>query len=467
MSPFPHRRSRGGQSPASGRLWLLLSVLGLGLVPGQGTAADNEARIAETAVTDVGAHAFGRSLKNLDPDHWLPMRAGKRIFTHAFRAAGEGPQGLDGLGPLFNASSCHSCHFRDGRGRPPQRQLPLDGTIDHMAPVDTPVDAPAQLIFRLAHGDFKTPDPELGHQLQDLSLPNARPEGAIQVDYRRLHGTYADGLSYQLRRPEYRWSSGEPAPGTRISPRVAPTLIGMGLLEAVPDAVIEQWHDPEDTDRDGISGMARRLTISRDGSATGESRLGRFGWKADQPDLTGQTLAALEHDMGISADELAAEHLESLVLYLRVLAPPAPRNLEDPGVQNGRRLFHEIGCASCHRPRLRTAEQTEGPAELARQLLFPYTDLLLHDMGPELADAGPAPEAGADPLFREWRTPPLWGLGLLNRVNGNLWLMHDGRARSFEEAILWHGGEGASARDLFSLLAAQERQNLVDFLKSL
>ncbi len=408
----------------------------------------------ETAVSDTGPHAFGRSLKNLRNEHWMPMREGKKVFVHGFRPAGKGPSGLDGLGPLFNANSCSDCHFRDGRGRRPEF-----GAASQPEPSTLP-----PLIFRLSHGSHDQPHPVLGRQLQDRRIDDGGSpmgEGRIDISYRSVRGTYVDGETFTLAKPHYRWTDTEPPTDTHWSPRVSPTLIGMGLLEAVPNDEILELHDPDDLDADGISGRARWISDPQ----TGQGSLGRFGWKAAQPSLRSQTRAALRHDMGIEHHELHDSHFDSLILYLRLLAPPARRQAQDPAIQQGEHLFSQIGCDSCHRPSLTTgaSDELEGPSELASQRIYPYTDLLLHDLGADLAD--PTDESGAS--AREWRTAPLWGLGLLETVNGRMWLLHDGRAKTFEEAILWHGGEARAARDRFAALSAEQRQALVQFLGSL
>lgn len=398
------------------------------------------------AVLDTSDKAFGRPLANLLPERFPEMLEGKMVFVHRF--TDEGPQGLGGLGPLYVADSCISCHFKDGRGRPS-----ADRSVS-----DRPSHPPR--VYRLGpHGA-----PSLGAQLQDRGL-GIRPEGRVEISYREEPGRYADGAAYSLRRPTYRLVATTPrgSDGPALAPRIPPTLVGMGLLEAVAPTEVLALADPDDADGDGISGRASRVPGPHG------PRLGRFGWKAQQATLEDQVRAALAEDMGIETTteppELAPHHLERLVLYLRLLAPPARRDVDRPEVLRGERLFDAVGCAGCHRPELRTAsvDAIHGPPELASQRIHPYTDLLLHDMGSELVDAG----VDASSENREWRTPPLWGLGLLETVNGELSFLHDGRARTFEEAILWHGGEAASSRRGFMALDAEERQALLTFLTSL
>lgn len=446
-----------------------------------GPAADRGAPVG----LDTSRNAFGRGLDNLGHDSWMAMRAGKRVFGHRFRAAGKGPAGLDGLGPLYNSDSCFGCHFKDGRGGPPEDppapHPPLLFRLGvRLPPTPGPVFSP-----RLA------PDPELGGQLQDRSL-EGDPEGTVGVTYDLLQGSYPDGTPFELRRPRYELrltSPRQPEALPLISPRIPPTLVGMGLLEAVEPAEILLWADAADRDGDGISGRPRWLPPNGDhrpGDPLNQ-RLGRFGWRAGAASLEEQSVAALAEDMGVTAPrtaaaadeghqepapaELAPEQLAALVAYLQTLGPPPRRDDDSPEVIRGERLFLAAGCESCHRSRLMTgpAHLIPGPAELAQQEIRPYTDLLLHDLGPGLADglAEGGGEGGTAVSGREWRTAPLWGLGLLEAVNGTAYFLHDGRARTFEEAVLWHEGEAAASRDHFMSLSAAERRDLLRFLESL
>ena len=271
-----------------------------------------------------------------------------------------------------------------------------------------------------------------------------------------------------------------------MSPRVAPPMIGAGLLEAVPDRDILARADPEDSDGDGISGRPNRVWSEEHGKAM----LGRFGWKAGQPTLIQQAAAAFRGDIGISTPLfplpygdctetqpacLDAPHgndangveagdalFDVLMFYVRNLAVPARRKPEHPLVLQGKRLFYEAGCTGCHTPKFVTRRASIG-AEQSFQLIWPYTDLLLHDMGPGLADNRPEGEATG----REWRTPPLWGIGLTEVVNGHRFFLHDGRARGLLEAVLWHGGEAEAAKERVVDMTEEEREALLAFLRSL
>lgn len=318
-----------------------------------------------------------------------------------------------------------------------------------------------------------------------MAIPNLEPEGQVEVEYQENSGEYPDGRPYSLRKPVYRLKASRQndVSGLLIGPRLAPPVFGLGLLEAVEEATILSLADPEDQNDDGISGRPN-FVINLE---TGERQLGRFGWKANQPTLLQQVSAAFVNDIGITtrlhpeeslgeqqratlgkfvsggSPELEDRILDRVVLYQQTLAPPARRNVRDETVVRGESLFHSCGCAACHVPEMRTSSSFAPVGELADQLIRPYTDLLLHDMGEGLSDGRPDFEASG----REWRTPPLWGLGLLETVNGHQFLLHDGRARGIEEAILWHGGEAEASRIAFMKLDASERDSLLSFLRSL
>jgi CxxC motif-containing protein (DUF1111 family) len=382
-------------------------------------------------------------------------------------------EGSDGLGPLFNARSCSACHFRDGRGRPPVEP-------------DEPFVA---LLFRLsipgrAADGGPLPEASYGGQLNQQAILGVPPEGRALVVYEERPGAYGDGTTYSLREPRYELVDlgyGPLDPQILVSPRTAPFLVGLGLLEAVDEAAILDAADLDDGDGDGISGRPN-VVWNR---ATRSTALGRFGWKANQPTIEQQNAGAFLGDIGVTSDlfpeqnctaaqtecaaapnggepEVDAEKIEAVTFYVRHLAVPARRDTDDPIVLRGEQLFHDVGCASCHRATFVTGDVPGAPA-LSRQRIHPYTDLLLHDMGPDLADDRPDFEADG----REWRTPPLWGIGLVETVNGHDLLLHDGRARGLAEAILWHGGEGTAARERFRNLPAEGRAALIRFLESL
>jgi len=424
-----------------------------------------------TTVFDSSRDAFSRPAANLEEAHRADFFVGNSFFNQNWVAAPASTAARDGLGPLFNARSCSSCHFKDGRSAPPELDRPFDRMIMRIS-----VPGP--------EGGAPTPDPTYGGQIQGQALPGASPEADVFVDYETIEGSFPDGESYSLRRPAYRLERlgyGPVSPRLRMSPRVAPAVFGMGLLEAIPEQMLRAMADPDDRNGDGISG---RLNLVKS-TASSSLSVGRFGWKAEQPSIEEQTAAAFQNDMGLSTSVRPAENhsarqevcdkmttggspevsdsiLHSVVSYCRTLAVPAARNSSDPAVQRGERLFHRLQCASCHTPESVTGASEAFP-ELSGQRIRPYTDLLLHDLGEDLSDHRPVFQASG----AEWRTPPLWGLGLMPKVNGHSYLLHDGRARNPTEAILWHGGEARAARDGFIVLPRAERQDLIHFLESL
>ena len=416
--------------------------------------------------------AFSLSARNLTNLERRTFEVGDSFFNQNWVTAPASTAARDGLGPTFNAQACSSCHTHDGRGRPPE----------------SPDDPTRGLLLRLSiPGTDATgaplPDPNYGGQLQDRAIRQIPPEGRLILTYTEIPGTYADGQPYTLLSPHYDFADlafGPLHPDLMLSPRVAPSVFGAGLLETIPESIILAQADPADADNDGISGRPNMVWNWRQGKTT----LGRFGWKANQPTVEQQVAAAFLGDIGITstlfpeencpplqtdcqsapnggAPELPAERLQKITFYNRTLAVPAMRNLDDLQVAQGAKLFLSAGCAACHTPQYVTGE-SDIPA-LSHQTIYPYTDLLLHDMGDGLADNRPDFLANG----REWRTPPLWGLGLIETVNGHTRLLHDGRARSIAEAILWHGGEAEKARDNFIGLSQQERAALIAFLNSL
>lgn len=424
-----------------------------------------------------GRNAFIRPAENITEAHEPWFYTGNSFFNQPWVEAPASTGRRDGLGPLFNANACAACHLRDGRGRPPETaDEPFLGLLVRLSvPGVDAVGGPL-------------PDPTYGGQLQPFALPGVPREGDPSVSEETITGTYGDGTPYTLARPIYdlRLNTadyGEAHADLRFSPRVAPAVIGLGLLEAIPVERLEALADPDDADGDGIRGRLNRVWDE----TAGAHAVGRFGWKAEQPTVRQQVAGAFLGDMGITtpifgeqdctaaqtdclaaapgaedgAPEIDAETFEKVVLYSSLLAVPVRRSWTDPEVLRGKRLFGEMGCAACHTP-----SHVTGPhplPEVVDQLIWPYTDLLLHDMGPELADDRPVFEAGG----ADWRTPPLWGLGLVPAVNGHQRLLHDGRARGVAEAILWHGGEAEAARETFRLAPADARAAIVRFVESL
>lgn len=442
--------------------------------PGDGSDPDPEllaeASGGDTTAYEVTDNAFGLSARNLGRDERRTFEIGDSLFTLNWVTAPSSTGLRDGLGPLLNAQACASCHVRDGRAHPPES-----------------ADDPERgLLLRLsvpgADGE-SVPHPVYGGQLQDRSVLGVPAEGQIGIDYETIEGEYGDGTPYELRSPTYRIV--DPAYGPvpkelEISPRIAQQVIGMGLLEAIPAEDIEAAADPDDLDGDGISGRANHVVDL----ATGELALGRLGWKANVATVDDQVAGAFNGDIGITSSlvpdeactasqkacaaapsggspEIPDDTFAKVAFYARTLAVPARRDVDDEQVRQGAEAFASAGCTGCH-----TGTQRTGDADvdaLADQEIHPFTDMLLHDMGEGLADDRPDGEADG----REWRTAPLWGVGLIDEVNDHTMLLHDGRARSLEEAILWHGGEAEEAREWFRNASASERAALVAFLESL
>jgi CxxC motif-containing protein (DUF1111 family) len=417
-----------------------------------------------TTVFDATATAFGHPAPNLSGANAELHETGDEEFSAVFVPAPAAENA--GLGPVFDNVSCEACHLGDGRGRPPE-----DGVSF------------SSLLFRSSvagfggHGGPKSV-PGFGGQLQLRANAGMTPEVRALVSYVESKGTFADGTEYRLQVPQYTLTGGYLAlPAAFLfSPRVAPAVFGLGLLEAVPEEEIREMAYQRER-HNGISGRPNYVWDER----RQRRAIGRFGWKANAPNLVQQTAGAYNGDMGVTsslfpaescegqypdcaphAPEVSDETVAAVAFYTRTLGVPARRNLDDPKTQQGERLFDAMGCDGCHAPTLRTGV-LRGIPEVSNQTIHPYTDLLLHDMGPALADGRPDFLASGS----EWRTAPLWGIGLVSTVNGHTNFMHDGRARSLLEAVLWHGGEAKEARDRVLRLSAPQREALVAFLGSL
>ena len=433
----------------------------------------NEQLGGDTTVRSTNRNSFGLAAANLTRLERRTFEVGDSFFSQNWVSAPASTEARDGLGPTFNAQSCSSCHTRDGRGMPPER----DG------------DGERGLLFRLSvpGSDAATGaplgEPNYGGQLQDRAILSVPAEGQFRIVYDVIHGEYGDGEPYRLLAPRYSFTGlafGPMHPETMVSPRIAPAVFGAGLLEAISEADIRAQADPDDADGDGISGRPNMVWDARRATVV----LGRFGWKANVPTLEQQIAGAFLGDIGITSPvfpdencpagqracqsaphggtpEIAAERLGKVVFYNQTLGVPAMRDVGDPQVRRGAELFLKAGCASCHTPQYTTGDHPV--AALSGQTILPYTDLLLHDMGAGLADGRPDFGAGG----REWRTPPLWGIGLVDNVNGHTRFLHDGRARSIAEAILWHDGEGLAAREAFRNMSRAEREAVLRFLESL
>lgn len=432
--------------------------------------------------------AFSQFSANLSFEEEETFKLGNALFRKLWVSSPSSTQASDGLGPLFNARSCQSCHLKDGRGHPPEAGNDATSMFLRLARAPISANERADLENFVT---FNHPDPVYGRQLQDKAIAGIAAEGAMVITYQDHPVTLADGTTVTLRQPSYSvedLTQGPMSNTTTLSPRVANQMIGLGLVQAIHPADLIARADPVDTNGDGISGRVALAT----GTKPGLPIIGRFGWKAQNATVRKQSAEAFTGDIGIStpdtpfhngdcteaqADCLAAPNgvqtrlgdteapdpvLDLVVFYSENLAVPARRDVADSQVLHGKALFYQSGCTSCHTPKYVTSRKAENKAH-AFQLIWPYSDFLLHDMGDGLADGQSVGVADG----REWRTPPLWGIGLTETVSGHTFFLHDGRARNLEEAILWHDGEAAASRNAYAALEQSDRQALIRFLNSL
>nr|WP_244430302.1 di-heme oxidoredictase family protein [Roseivivax halodurans] len=434
--------------------------------------------------------AFSQASGNMPFERELDFKVGNGLFKKLWASAPASTKASDGLGPVYNARSCQRCHLKDGRGR-----IAEEGESGLFLRLSVPRDeAGAAEIDRYlaALGDEipgANPHPVYGSQLQDLAVPGVPAEAKLEVRYETFEEELSGGETVTMHRPVYEITDPGYGPlgDVQTSPRLAPQMIGLGLLEAIPSADILAGADPEDLDGDGISGRAQIVWSAE----FDRPMLGRFGWKAGNPTIREQSASAFAGDIGISnslhpegygecterqpdctgaphgnddarGTEIDAEGLDLVTFYARNLAVPARRDVDDPTVLRGKEIFHESGCASCHTPKFVTHRLEDQP-EQSFQLIWPMTDLLLHDMGEGLADHRPELRASGT----EWRTAPLWGLGMTETVSGEERYLHDGRARSILEAILWHGGEAEAAKSRVAGMPKPDRDALIRYLESL
>ncbi|WP_249199299.1 di-heme oxidoredictase family protein [Photobacterium sp. GJ3] len=434
----------------------------------------------ETSVSKTGANAFSLPAANLPLVNRLDFSVGNSFFRNPWVQAPATTDARDGLGPLFNTNGCQNCHIKDGRGHPPE-----DGdtnVVSMLVRLSIPALTDAQKKALITDGVI--PEPMYGGQLQDFALPDAKPEGQVRVDYTEIPVTFADGEVVSLRKPTLTLTDlnyGDLHPDVMMSARIAPPMIGLGLLEQIPERTLEALAKAQADEGQGISGKMNRVwDVEKK-----ETVAGRFGWKAGQPTLKQQNAAAFNGDVGLTstlfpvenctsgqticqtlpnggAPEVSDKIMNFIEFYSRHLGVPMRRQLDDPAALRGEQLFAYIGCGTCHQSNLKTAKVDTLPA-LSEQTIHPYTDLLLHDMGEGLADHRDEFLANG----REWRTAPLWGIGYTEEVNGHTYYLHDGRARNMMEAVLWHGGEAQSSRDRVLQLNKTDREALMAFLNSL
>ena len=432
---------------------------------------------------------FSHPVSALKGDGRLDFMVGRSFFRRIWVTAPASTQAADGLGPLYNARSCMACHPNNGRGHAPVDINDQSGQL--VLRVDIPPQNKFQQQQLSKHQINNVPDPSYGLQLQNFAIAGHQSEYQLKVSYHEFSLRLADDSQISLRKPDYHITDlgyGTLHPQARFSPRVGPQLIGLGLLEAINEQDILIKADPDDLDNDGISGRPNRVWSN----ALSKVVLGRFGHKAEKPSINEQVQSAFSQDLGLSVPlftsaagdctshqtacltapngnspqydnlEVNQQIVDLVNFYLSHLAVPARRNVDDPKVLAGEKIFTQIGCNSCHTPYYRTGNGTQ--AEINHhQEIFPYTDFLLHDMGEALADHRPEVVATG----KEWRTAPLWSIGLTAQVSGHNQYLHDGRARSILEAILWHGGEAQAQRDAVVTLDKNSREQLLAFIKSL
>lgn len=411
-----------------------------------------------TTIFDASSSAFSSPAENLSLEHFNKHNDGDAEFEATFVTA---PATINsGLGPVYNNVSCVGCHILDGRGDEPT-------------------------VFRISIPGFDVnggpaPVPLFGTQLQNKSVFGIAPEGDINISYTEETHYFPDGEVYHLRKPAYNLINNYTALPAEVllSIRVAPPVFGLGLLEAIPENAILANADEGDANADGISGRPNYVKEV----VSGQTLIGRFGWKANQPNLDQQTAGAFNGDMGVTnyifpqescygqsqydgfgdEPEIPDETLELVSFYTKTLAVPAPRNLDDEDVMEGKMYFFSAGCNSCHVQKFTTGSIADIP-EFSNQTIYPYSDMLLHDMGDGLADGRPDYLADGN----EWKTRPLWGIGLTLVANGHTIFLHDGRARNLTEAIMWHGGEAEKAKNYFAELNKEQRAKLIKFLEAL
>ncbi|WP_067099005.1 di-heme oxidoreductase family protein [Marinomonas atlantica] len=423
--------------------------------------------------------AYQQPFPNISATEKQAFYLGQSMFERLWVPAPSSTTASDGLGPHFNARSCHSCHVNSGRGHAP--------TTDQLGS-----DVPSFFI-RLGNSDKAAPDRVIGdymygRQFHPLSATNVKTEGDYRIHWQESIETFDDGSQVTLRNPSLEWLSlnhGDFQETTGFSMRVSPPLVGMGLLDLVPDSLILENADPDDLDQNGISGKAN--WIERDD----DRLLGRFGHKASVSSLNEQNQSAFNGDLGLSTElfpfpsgdctvaqtdcmqapngnsqhldglEVSKEQMAVLDTYVALSMPPAMRNLDQAWFKDAKQIFDQLECGSCHIPKLTTGLSKF--TTLSHRDFYPFTDMLLHDLGSELANGFPVFNASP----QEWRTAPLWGIGLSESVSGRNGFLHDGRARTIEEAILWHGGEAQASKKAYKSLNAKQRALFVRFLESL
>lgn len=456
----------------------------------------------DTGISITSSESYSKPSSNIPASRKGSFFIGNAFFKQPWVVAPASTDSRDGLGALFNVAACQSCHVKDGRGHAPNHaDDDADSLLIRLAmPATTPEQKRQlqnSLIEKVAH-------PVYGGQLQDRGIQGVPAEARIQVEWQDKKVTFADGHIETLRKPTFHLTNagyGAFDDDLMVSPRIALPMIGLGLLEQIPVDAIKKQADPNDSNGDGIRGVYNWVTDAE----TGKLMLGRFGWKAGQAKLLTQNQTAFNEDMGLTSSirpnesctpsqtaclkattgadyqgegkpdvEVSDEVAKFVEFYTRNLAVPHRRQADSPQMLAGKKRFYDMGCQSCHTPRYQLPKTDDDHIEQHGQIIYPYTDMLLHDMGDDLADrtiAGKLPPKDAQVEFLatsyQWRTPPLWGIGLAQTVDPQATFLHDGRARTLMEAVLWHGGEAKAQQQRVLALDKKGREELLAFLKSL
>ena len=438
----------------------------------------------ETTNIANNKNAFSLVAKNLEEYLKIDFLVGNALFERIWEDAQVSKNDTkDGLGPFFSASSCEQCHSGDGRGHLPDENF---GDIDSISAVIQIGWAKKGKIELLKY----IPDPVYGSQISEFSVKNVLKEADIIFKYDYKPEMFNNGIIVELRKPTILLKNlnyGKIGEDTKFSARIAQPIIGLGLIESISDLDILSNEDELDLNKDGISGKANRVWDIISNKET----IGRFGWKASQPTVYQQIADAFFNDMGLSNTlhknpsncstfqticnqipngnsveyndlEVSNEQLDLITFYSKQLGVPARRNINDKDVIAGKKIFYELSCHSCHVEKFQTSNNAEYN-NLKKQTIYPYSDFLLHEMGEGLADSLSEFLANGN----EWRTPPLWGLGLTETVSGRQSYLHDGRARTITESILWHGGEAEEIKKDFLKLDVIQLNSILKFLESL
>ncbi|WP_022940522.1 di-heme oxidoredictase family protein [Psychromonas hadalis] len=444
------------------------------------TLAESAKSGGGTTTKQTGSNAYSMPASNLEMMKRLDFSVGNSFFRNPWVSAPASTDARDGLGPIMNTNACQGCHIKDGRGK--GKEAGESNAITMLVRLSIPAKTAEQKEKLIKQGSIG--DPTYGGQLQDMAIQGIEPEGQVQIQYSYHKVSFKDGFHVELRTPTLSISDLKYGPmhqDVMLSARVAPAMIGLGLLETISVQDMLKNADPDDVNKDGISGKINYVWDIEKQQTT----IGRFGWKAGQPTLMQQNAAAFAGDLGLTSRlflsddctdkqlncqqaphggklEVSDNILNFVEFYSQHLAVPARRGINNPQVIAGKKLFEQANCNACHINSYTTAKRPTLLA-LSEQKITPYTDLLLHDMGIGLADNRPEFLANG----QEWRTSPLWGLGYQQEVNGHTFLLHDGRARNILEAIVWHGGEAEQAKQQVLAFNQSERQALLKFLNSL